>query len=391
MPACVTPDNPYQKAPPCPTAEGLSGRLVPVTNDPVMQKLSLLDSLDKKLLGEQYRHMYERDMSKPAVFLLGTHEWGNIGDLAINYSEVVFLEKHFAGAAAVYPISRSALGANWQRIRQTIRPHDIIAIHGGGNFGDIWPHEEIARRTIVEAFPMNAIISMPQSIHFDDKDDLAEASRIYNAHPKLLIAVRDDRSYQIAQENFSQAYIVRTEDIVTTYDFPFPFLPTTDNVLFVQRDDKEKRSDSRIDALREAAAEKYPIAISDTTVDGLEFVNTELAAKVVYRKVDELHTARVVVTDRLHGAVFALLSGRPVIVYENSYGKIGGALKNLLPHLQGRVVFADGMDIDTALAELARLYTDDSHAPVPRDLLHGEHMSFGQTLNSFTNVLQRRF
>lgn len=360
-----------------------------MTDDAVILKLALLDSLDKKLLGESFRQMYERDDSTPAIFLLGMHEWGNIGDLAINYSEVTFLEKHFAGYT-VYPVSRSALGANWQRIRRTIRTQDIIVIHGGGNFGDIWPHEEVARRRIIEAFPHNSIISMPQSIHFDDEADLKDAVLVYNSHNALLIACRDDRSYRFAQEHFPKAYSVRTEDIVTTYEYPYPFLPPTDNVLFVQRDDKEKRADSQIDALREAAGERYPVSITDTTVDGLEYVNTELAAKLVYRKVDEMHAARVVVTDRLHGAVFALLAGRPVIVYENSYGKIGGALKHLLPHLQERVFFADSADIDGTLAELDRLYQVRDTGTAPDLLLRPEHQKFGRELNSFTNLWPRR-
>lgn len=355
-----------------------------VTDD-VMQKLALLDSLDKKLLGQSLAQMYQRDRTAPAIFLLGTHEWGNIGDLAINYSEVAFLENTFP-RRAVFPISRSALGANWQRIRATIGRHDIIAIHGGGNFGDIWPHEEVARRRIVEAFPHNAIISMPQSIHFGKESALAEAAKTYNGHKKLLLTVRDDKSFAIAEQHFPSAHVYRTEDIVTTYAFPFPFLSDAGDIIFVQRDDVEKRPESRIDAVKKAVEKKHIVRTTDTTVPGLEFVNTELAAKVVYRKIDELHSARVIVTDRLHGAVFALLAGRPVVVFENSYGKIGGALKNLLPRLQERIIFADGMDDARVVSEIERLRALPETDMTPSRVLRSEHAAFVSKLQTFTNL-----
>ncbi|MGB4136725.1 MAG: polysaccharide pyruvyl transferase family protein [Microbacterium sp.] len=312
----------------------------------------LFDALDKKLLGEQFHRMVTRDRHRPAVFLLCTHEWGNIGDLAINYNEVALLERLFP-EHPVFPVSRSALAANWDRVRSAITPDDLIAIHGGGNLGDLWPHEEAARLAVVEQFPHNRIVSFPQSIHFDAPAAQERSMRTYGGHERLLLAVRDDRSYEIAARHLGADRVHRAEDIVTWQSYPYAFREHQDRVMLVLRDDKEKRPESGIDAVRDMLTASGAAEVTDTSIPRLPFSNTELSAKLVYNKIDELHASRLVVTDRLHGALFALIAGRPVIVFENSYGKIRGALEHLLPALRERVRFASptGADVTPDLIE----------------------------------------
>lgn len=343
----------------------------------------LLDAIDKRLLGQELRSLYDDADDSPRTLLLCTHEWNNIGDLAINYDEIAFLERVLPDRRLI-PISRSALAANWQRIRRAVRPDDLLAIHGGGNLGDIWPHEEAARLAVVETFGDNRILSMPQSIHFDDPARRAHSMDVYRRHPDLLLAVRDDRSAQIALEHLDADRVVRTEDIVTRHEYPFAHRAHEPRVLFVQRDDKERRHGSGIDGARDRlVASGMRIEVTDTTAPALPFSSAELAAKLVYRKIDEMHAADAVVTDRLHGALFALHARRPVVVFENSYGKIRGALSTLLPPLDGRVVFAaeDGSDVDADL--LASLIASPEPAASVPELLAEEHRLFDETVAAF--------
>lgn len=311
--------------------------------------LLLLDALDKRMLGHSFDAVYGRDRTVPAIFLLCTHEWGNLGDLAITYDAVALLERAFPGRR-VHAISRSALAGNWQRLTSAIEPHDLIATSGGGNLGDLWPHEEAARLAVVSRFPRNRIVSLPQSIHFGDPARLAASMAIYRDHPRLLLAVRDDRSLEIARAHLDEAAIVRAEDLVTRHEYPYAFRARSGRTLFAERQDLERRDGTRIAAFRAATdAAGVPTEVTDTVVPGLRFSNIEMGAKLVYEKIDEFHAADLVVTDRLHGALFALIAGRPVVVFENSYGKIGAALRSLLPALGDRILFADGMPTDELL------------------------------------------
>lgn len=342
----------------------------------------LLDALDKKLLGMTLASIYRRDRSVPAVFLLCTHEWGNIGDLAINYNEITLLEKVFP-EHAVFALSRSALAANWQRVRAAIDPDDLIVVHGGGNLGDVWPHEEAARLAVIAAFGRNRIISMPQSIHFTDSQQLRHSMNVYQRHPRLLLAVRDDRSAEIALAHLDASAVIRTEDVVTRHDFPYAFRPTDHRTLFVGRDDTEKHPSSGIDRAHAALiASGARVESTDTVVPKLPFSNAELAAKLVYQKIDEMHSADVIVTDRLHGALFALIAGRPVVVFDTASRKIGGALQNLLPALGAHIHFAPSSGHDVSESIIAMAGTPSTELR-PKDVLADAHRQFEMTIRHF--------
>lgn len=47
---------------------------------------------------------------------------------------------------------------------------DLIFLQGGGNLGDKWLNEERLRRTIIESFPNNKIVILPQTIYFSKND-----------------------------------------------------------------------------------------------------------------------------------------------------------------------------------------------------------------------------
>ena len=279
-----------------------------------------------------------RDPAIPVTVILAAHGWANLGDHAITLATRSFLAARFASRVIV--IDRQTLAAHWGLIRASIRPHDLLVLPGGGNLGDLWPHEEAARLAVVRAFPDNAIVSFPQSIRFSDADALAHSARVYRAHPRLLLATRDDRSAELATEAFAGVRIVRTEDIVLQHAYPYAFRPATDAVAVLERDDAEKAPGSAMARLRALAAGRG-ILEADTIIRPAELTGLDAAAHHLYALIDTLHTARVVVTDRLHGAIFGLLAGRPVIAADNSYGKIHGALATLQARVPDRILFVD--------------------------------------------------
>jgi len=104
----------------------------------------LLDAADKRQTTNKLNEYRALTGNDRVVWLIGTHEWGNIGDLAINYCEQVFLENLFP-SHQVITVSRSEFTYNWQRYVNLVHPNSPVFLHGGGNFGDIWVHEELFR------------------------------------------------------------------------------------------------------------------------------------------------------------------------------------------------------------------------------------------------------
>ena len=90
---------------------------------------------------------------------------------------------------------------------------DILAAPGGGSIGDVYlPYGEKYMRDMIQCFPNNQIIIFPQSL-FYTKSELGEAERkntaaIFDSHPDLTLALRDQNAYQEAKKDVSadQAY-----------------------------------------------------------------------------------------------------------------------------------------------------------------------------------------
>jgi exopolysaccharide biosynthesis predicted pyruvyltransferase EpsI len=51
------------------------------------------------------------------------------------------------------------------RIEATLGPDDPILLHGGGNFGDVWPGFQRFREQVIRESPNRRIIQLPQTIH----------------------------------------------------------------------------------------------------------------------------------------------------------------------------------------------------------------------------------
>lgn len=336
----------------------------------------LADSADKVHTSNKLLDLKETSLPVDTIWLLGLHEWGNIGDLAINYCEQVFLENLFP-TRKIVTVSRSEFTYNWQRYIPLVKPSHTIFLHGGGNFGDIWEHEEKFRQQVLKQFPDNTTVMFPQSAWFADPDKLVEAKHVYNTHKKLLLTARDDRTYDSFKEWFPNAYTVRAEDIVLSYSYPVPFRKQElGTAVFFLRQDAERKPHNVLQEL--VTNTTLPAEFSDTTVPALGNVNPAIAAKLVYQKIDEAHSHGVVVTDRLHGAVFGLLAGRPVVVFENSYKKIKPALKTVSSSLQGWLIFAEDTPVDnhliTALSNEPDLHTPVSVSLTPLRREYEEHI-----------------
>ena len=323
-----------------------------------------------------------RDPAIPVAVILAAHGWANLGDHAITLATRSFLAARFP--YRVITIDRQTLAAQWGLVLASIRPHDVVVLPGGGNLGDLWPHEEAARLAVVRAFPHNAIVSFPQSIRFADPEALARSARIYRAHPRLLLATRDDRSADLAREHLAAdgVHIVRTEDIVLQHHYPYPFRPDSEAIAFLERDDAEKAPGSAIARLRALAAGRDAVE-ADTIIRPAALTSLGDAAHHLYALIDTLHAARLVVTDRLHGAIFGLLAGRPVVAADNSYGKIHAALKTLQERAPERILLVDPDATGVTGEQLERLAAMPDAETAPGQVLADRFDAFEGELRAF--------
>jgi pyruvyl transferase EpsO len=272
--------------------------------------------------------------------LLDFPNHANVGDSAIYLGEIILLNKLYGrGPAFVTEMDVGDLDFLEKNV-----PTGPIFIHGGGNFGDLWPRHQLFREAVLDRFPQRQVIQLPQSIHFSDPAALAASAAKINAHKNFILLVRDRKSFQIAKGAFSCEVRLAPDSAFMLGAVTPPVDPTFD-IYCLLRTDKEAvgtlgapvasdaiTTDSgdwlnepsvltprqRLQRLAEKAGLMRTRSINSRPDDYLGW-----ARKRVDRGLEQLSRGKVIVTDRLHAHILSILLGKPHVILDNMYGKIG--------------------------------------------------------------------
>jgi len=263
------------------------------------------------------------DDGRRKVFFFLSADYGNLGDCAISFAQRAFLEKHFPDANVIeFPIS-----VTFQAIkaaRKVIAPLDIVAIVGGGNMGDRYDDIEFLRQLVVRSFKSNRIISFPQTFDFSNTAGgvvLRQlARRVYSSHPDLLLMAREKVSFGLMKRYFPGVDVQLVPDIAMTLDKRYNDI-NRQGALLCLRYDEEQAFDCREEIISQLRSRHIQYVGYDTHIGdgrlGVEERNGELS-----KIWDAFLHSKFVVTDRLHGMIFAFITGTPALVLPNSNHKI---------------------------------------------------------------------
>ena len=263
---------------------------------------------------------------KKTIFLIGSPLHGNIGDHAISMAERKLLENIKEKTVIEIPGEYYNLCPNY--IKKRVKENDIILITGGGFIGSLWLNEENMVRNVIETFNNNRIIIMPQTVYFENseegKRELEVSKSIYEYHPDLWLFVREKRSFMYCKKNLDKIKnIFLVPDIVTYLDYQSP-REKRSGVLFCLRKDKEKViSDEKINKIiAELKTKKLDVKNTTTVIN--KRISMKNRKKVVENKLMEFKKSNLVITDRLHGMIFAAITATPCIAMDNLSGKVKG-------------------------------------------------------------------
>lgn len=301
-------------------------------------------SLHEARINTQKKWKYYFYIRKPhgrKCYIFGTPLHGNIGDSAIVLAEHAFLKKYLE-SESIKEITVNEYAEYRNIILHALGKHDAICLHGGGNMGDTWYPEETMRREIVTEFGDRPMLVFPQTIHYSDtelgKERASESVQYYNKQENPMLVARERTSYQIMKELYPQAEIMLIPDIV---------LSATMETFGVERQRREGiMLCMRNDAEKALAEEDYdriahmvqplcmPVRRTDMHTD--RQVTKENRAECVKEKMTDFARARLVITDRLHGMVFAAITGTPCVVFSNYNHKVRGTYEwiKYLPYIR---------------------------------------------------------
>ena len=272
------------------------------------------------------------------VALLDYPNHRNIGDAAIWLGERHLLRD--LGIPVAYVADQR--GYRPDHLRRAL-PDGPILLHGGGNFGDLYPKHQRLRERVVADFPDRRIVQLPQTLRFDDPSRMAAVGERFRGHGAFTLIVRDRRSVELAAA-FADDVLLSTDGAFGLG--PLRFAEPRDGIVWLARTDFESTGTEtavpqgvrKLDwpdpppAWRRRrlacrglsfALERDPTGRAGpalTQVESLLF--DRLAQERVAAGARLVSTAEVVVTDRLHGHIMSLLCGRPSVVTDNRTGKV---------------------------------------------------------------------
>ncbi|MVW71377.1 polysaccharide pyruvyl transferase family protein [Bordetella sp. 15P40C-2] len=271
---------------------------------------------------------------RPCV-LLDWPSYANVGDHLIWLGQKVIL-KDFIGTDIIYQSSYSDVDLSMLN-----QDNLVILCQGGGNFGDLYPHHQKFREDIANAYPANTIIFLPQSIFYSSDENQSASHRALATHENITLFTRDAQSYAVGRSLLDHSTILLGIDSAFALQPYFPrllgyFSAARAKPLYLIRRDREStvgfehipNDATVIDWVDES---KIKGVLSDMECDAAILSNGLGHLIDDYRDLESLRhflravklfsQASVVVTDRLHAHILALLMGIPCELHDNTYKK----------------------------------------------------------------------
>lgn len=232
--------------------------------------------------------------------------------------------------------------------KPSISSEVIIILQGGGNFGDIWRRHTDFFLRVLEEFPLNKVLMLPQTVYYRSLEQMKMDAAIIARHNNVTICARDHVTFNILGVHLNSVKLLLVPDMAFFIDDKKLLKGCRgkgNGALFVLRNDQE---------LLDRGYEDVPKGSGDLAVgDWPTYEKMFLADRILrflkrwHRKsrgkasafflnfyaknfylpfmvktgVNFISPFNTVSTTRLHGGILSVLLQRTTIFYDNSYGK----------------------------------------------------------------------
>jgi pyruvyl transferase EpsI len=274
--------------------------------------------------------------NKRKIIIALAADYGNLGDIAISYAQYNFLKNNFPDFEIIdVPISRTL--TNTRVLKKHITNEDIITIVGGGNLTNKYQDIENFRLHWLKEFPKNKIISFPQTIDFCSnelgKASLSTSFKYYNAHDNFLMFARESISLKMMNDVLTSEALY-CPDIVLSLDESSPELKRSTITCCIRDDDESNLSKTqRYELLNKIETEfTNNVTFTDTHI-GISDLSWDKRIQELKKIWAEFKQSKVIVTDRLHGMIFSVITKTPCVVLVNNNHKIKQTYKDWLQNL----------------------------------------------------------
>lgn len=280
------------------------------------------------------------------VILVDAPYYNNIGDVLIWAGTEDFIRQN-----NIDLISTHSIGTF---IFPEIESDVTILLTGGGNFGDLYRWAQNMRLKVIERYPRNRIIMLPQSVWYDDKTLIEKDAAIIAQHHELYLCARDNWSLDFFKTHFSKNRIISVPDMAFCIDDAklIRYRGQEENKkLFFRRLDQEVTATTP-DNIADYEVHDWPVIENKPVVYSAIRASWIVARKLPKNKkilslIDRvakkyMGTSMVnigckflapysqVTTTRLHALILSILLDKPVRYIDNSTGKLSAFVDSWL-------------------------------------------------------------
>ncbi len=265
----------------------------------------------------------ERFYNPKSVYLAMTPEHGNLGDHAIAQSEISLLNE--LKIPFIELTDRKLIKIKENNGLSVMNGRTIL-VHGGGFLGTIWPNMEMLLRDIVKSNPKSRIILFPNTVYYENSDsglaEFEESKRVYNHHKYLKIYAREKTSYHLMKKAYNSVSVA--PDMVFLMNKSVMEIDRKGCILCLRNDRERTRSDKGDDIINSFVKNLFGDSINMLDMVVPYSVSAENREKELEKQFNSFKNVKLVVTDRLHGMIFSVITGTPCIVIDSKSPKIRG-------------------------------------------------------------------
>lgn len=262
------------------------------------------------------------------AILIGTPCHHNLGDHLIASNEKRFLTQECSFTKVIEIPTRIFLH-NKKKIIKHISADLPVFVTGGGWMGDIWPEDQEILEIIISAFNMNDVIILPQTVYYSDLNSCQNAIHITNGIlsniPSLTLFCRDQLSYdtvlEVYKNNVSNVFLCPDIGL-----YREPVKGTTNNkvVRCCLRNDRELIITNELREFLTELESKIGYKIIEDSTIARGPVSVWKRERKLNSIINRFHNSTLIVTDRLHGMVFAAIANTKCIAFDNKTHKVSG-------------------------------------------------------------------
>lgn len=270
----------------------------------------------------------KRSMRK--ALLIGSPVHNNLGDHLIADNCIKFIND--LGFEEIIDIPEFYYDLFGKTIK--INSEDVVFVVGGGWLGNDYEDANIICR-IIRQWPNNKIVILPQTIYFSASGKYAsetEISDALNSTNKVMLCVRESLSYKTALDvlKISEKKVLLSPDITLYNPNYYPYHENKRGVILSIRNDRELVDNKLIFTIKNALKEMNIDYYESSTVVCKKIVPRNFRKRIIKNKIEQYGKCDLVITNRLHSMIFAILGGTKCLALDNSTHKVRETVKKWL-------------------------------------------------------------